>query len=69
LEAFRKNYLNFLLSVKFIIKILQLPSFVVDVDECASAPCQNGGTCVDLVDSFRCICPSGWEGNSCQFGK
>jgi jagged-like protein len=43
--------------------------FVLDVDECASAPCQNGGTCVDLVDSFRCICPSGWEGNACQFGK
>ncbi|KAJ9585947.1 hypothetical protein L9F63_020404, partial [Diploptera punctata] len=37
------------------------------VDECASAPCQNGGTCVDLVNSFRCSCPSGWEGNACQF--
>ncbi|KAJ8873823.1 hypothetical protein PR048_024659 [Dryococelus australis] len=24
--------------------------FVSDVDECASAPCQNGGTCIDLVD-------------------
>lgn len=63
------NYLNSFLSVKLIIKISQLISFVADVDECASAPCQNGGTCVDLVDSFRCICPSGWEGNACQFGK
>lgn len=44
-------------------------SFFVDVDECASAPCQNGGTCVDEEDSFRCECPLAWEGNICQFGK
>lgn len=40
-----------------------------DIDECASAPCQNGGTCVNLEDSFKCECPPAWEGNVCQFGK
>ncbi|KAH1007672.1 hypothetical protein HUJ04_004878 [Dendroctonus ponderosae] len=38
-----------------------------DIDECASAPCQNGGTCVDLEDAFRCDCPTAWEGDLCQF--
>ncbi|KAG8287075.1 Fibulin-7 [Homalodisca vitripennis] len=40
---------------------------VVDVDECASAPCQNGGTCVDLVDGYRCVCPPNWHGTACQY--
>nr|CAD7458158.1 unnamed protein product [Timema tahoe] len=38
-----------------------------DVDECSSVPCQNGGTCVDLVDGFRCECTPEWEGSACQF--
>ncbi|KAF7241028.1 hypothetical protein EYD10_12445 [Varanus komodoensis] len=24
---------------------------------CASSPCQNGGTCKDLEDGYRCLCP------------
>nr|CAD7441239.1 unnamed protein product [Timema bartmani] len=39
----------------------------MDVDECSSVPCQNGGTCVDLVDGFRCKCTPEWEGSACQF--
>jgi hypothetical protein len=27
------------------------------VDECASNPCLNGGTCIDGVNSFSCLCP------------
>ncbi|KAJ8952596.1 hypothetical protein NQ318_004143 [Aromia moschata] len=37
------------------------------IDECASAPCQNGGTCVDLENSFKCNCSSAWQGTVCQF--
>lgn len=44
-------------------------SFVSDIDECISSPCQNGGTCVDLVDGYRCECTQAWEGSNCQFGK
>ncbi|XP_046880031.1 cubilin [Hypomesus transpacificus] len=32
---------------------------------CTSNPCQNGGTCLDLLDSFRCMCPSNWGGPNC----
>jgi hypothetical protein len=33
---------------------------------CASFPCQNGGTCVNGVNSFTCQCPIGFYGVQCQ---
>ncbi|XP_038601831.1 protein crumbs homolog 2 [Tachyglossus aculeatus] len=38
----------------------------VDVDECASQPCVNGGHCQDLVDGFRCHCLPGYSGVTCM---
>eukprot|EP01043_Picozoa_sp_COSAG02_P011306 COSAG02_NODE_415_length_22762_cov_133.681816_5_plen_451_part_00 len=38
----------------------------VDVDECASAPCLNGGTCSDSRGMFRCRCASGFWGTRCE---
>ena len=40
-----------------------------DIDECASVTCQNGGTCVDLVGSYRCDCKKGYSGNNCETGE
>ena len=37
-----------------------------DIDECASSPCQNGGTCVDGVNSFTCSCKPGFTGLTCN---
>ncbi|XP_061557038.1 fibulin-7-like [Phycodurus eques] len=37
-----------------------------EVNECASIPCLNGGTCLDDVNQFSCICPKGWAGETCQ---
>lgn len=38
------------------------------IDDCAPAPCQNGGTCVDLVGGYRCDCKAGYTGSDCETG-
>ncbi|XP_029351680.1 protein jagged-2b isoform X1 [Echeneis naucrates] len=38
----------------------------IDLDDCASSPCAQGGTCIDREDDFECICPPQWEGKTCQ---
>lgn len=37
-----------------------------NINECASAPCLNGATCADGINSFSCVCPAGWSGGLCQ---
>lgn len=38
----------------------------LDMSECSSQPCQNGGTCVEGVSQYKCICPPGKTGSHCQ---
>ncbi|KAI5628308.1 sushi, nidogen and EGF-like domain-containing protein 1 isoform X1, partial [Silurus asotus] len=38
----------------------------IEIDECSSYPCQNGGTCEDGVNSFTCHCPPGFTGTLCE---
>ncbi|XP_078574326.1 uncharacterized protein LOC144860792 [Branchiostoma floridae x Branchiostoma japonicum] len=37
-----------------------------DMDECSSAPCRNGATCQDGVNSFTCQCAPGFNGSLCE---
>ena len=37
---------------------------------CASSPCDNEGSCIDVnVDTFICMCRDGYFGETCQYGK
>ena len=37
-----------------------------NVNECASNPCQNGGSCSDRVNSYMCQCPDTHTGSNCE---
>lgn len=37
-----------------------------DIDECLSNPCRHGGTCVDLIGTFKCNCPEDFVGKQCE---
>nr|XP_033495310.1 cubilin [Epinephelus lanceolatus] len=32
---------------------------------CSSNLCQNGGTCLNLLNSYHCVCPNNWAGPNC----
>ena len=42
------------------------PNCEVDIIECASTPCLNGGTCNDNRNYFTCSCLSGFGGTLCE---
>ena len=41
----------------------------IDIDDCASNLCENGGTCVDGINGYTCNCTDGFIGESCQTGE
>ena len=43
--------------------------YYIDINECLSTPCLNGGTCKeDQLDSYLCQCLPGYTGFNCQTG-
>ncbi|XP_055602052.1 protein crumbs isoform X2 [Uranotaenia lowii] len=39
----------------------------VEINECDSAPCLNGGQCIDFINDYRCNCSgTGYEGRNCE---
>ena len=46
-----------------------MKSYFPDIDDCSSSPCDNGGTCVDGVNSYLCECLPGFNGTNCTQGK
>ena len=45
---------------------LQLNVIDADVNECASSPCFNRGTCVDDINSYTCRCLPGFIDVHCE---
>ena len=58
------TYSTILVTIMTKIQILY-----ADIDECASSPCQNGGTCVDGINSYTCNCDVGYAGKNCETGN
>lgn len=40
-----------------------------DIDECLPNPCQNNGTCTDLINAYHCNCVAGFNGTNCHYSK
>lgn len=38
----------------------------MEIDECQSNPCRNGGTCIDQLATYECICPEDYVGRQCE---
>eukprot|EP00794_Sanderia_malayensis_P005223 gene5223-5879_t len=38
----------------------------VYINYCLSSPCENGATCIDVVNNFTCTCAVGYEGAYCE---
>ncbi|XP_030849105.1 fibropellin-1 isoform X5 [Strongylocentrotus purpuratus] len=38
---------------------------ITDINDCSPDPCENGGTCIDGVDTFTCACAPGYIGPTC----
>lgn len=55
-----------LLTLDYVsIKGFDGPSCEVNIDDCRGNLCQNGGKCVDSVNSYTCECPAEWSGKYC----
>ena len=38
----------------------------VNINDCLSSPCKNGGMCEDGINRYNCLCKEGWEGDHCE---
>ena len=53
-------------SIKCYTFIFTCCLFSTDNNECGSDPCQNNGTCVDLINGYRCVCLPEFIGINCE---
>ena len=42
--------------------------WIAEIDECASVPCVNDGTCVNGINSYTCLCVAGYTDLECAAG-
>ena len=43
--------------------------YFIDINECISIPCLNGGTCKDEVNRYTCTCDPNHKGTHCEIGR
>lgn len=41
-------------------------AIVSDRAFCSPNPCEHGGTCVETLQGYKCVCQDGYKGDSCK---
>ncbi|CAG2226950.1 Tenascin-R,Techylectin-5B,Fibrinogen C domain-containing protein 1-A,Fibrinogen C domain-containing protein 1,Fibrinogen C domain-containing protein 1-B,Ficolin-2,Tenascin,Ficolin-1,Microfibril-associated glycoprotein 4,Techylectin-5A [Mytilus edulis] len=41
-------------------------AFLISKTSCKDGHCYNGGTCIEVGESFKCLCPFGYNGSNCR---
>lgn len=41
----------------------------ININDCSSNPCSNGGTCLDGVNDYTCSCAPGYTGQNCELSS
>lgn len=62
----RSHYLCDNLSFSLVLLVLGFEGITCErnIDDCPNHKCQNGGVCVDGVNTYNCRCPPQWTGMS-----
>ena len=72
-EQFCLIYLCFWLACEYELQYVHDYKYTLlklkDIDDCATNPCRYGARCVDKVNSYQCVCKSGYSGVNCDIGK
>lgn len=45
---------------------IKLSLLYTDINDCQPDPCENNGTCTDLVNDYQCDCVAGFNGTNCE---
>ncbi|XP_072538089.1 protein crumbs homolog 2b isoform X2 [Salminus brasiliensis] len=65
----RSALLTVMMMVMMLMLMKRAAAAAAAADRCVSSPCQNGGTCVDKVEDYECICPNDpliYVGRNCE---
>ena len=46
--------------------MIKTAQYVLDADNCARNPCQNGGICTEELNQYNCTCVDGYTGDNCE---
>ena len=60
--AIRQTYNHWVI----ITTLSKISFYILEINECATGPCENGATCHDKVNGYFCECAEGYDDTLCD---